>query len=695
LGISVKIGGVDKTEYVDARTLRIRDELTSKVNSASFDFICNDIAVAPIPGEAVLIEEGAKKLFSGRILSKEESFLPPNLLKYPVECIDHTRDLDKKLVYQMHCKDQKAGDIIKFIILYYTDGFTYNNVSDGPVISDISFDYIQVSEVFTKIAEICGYEWYVDYDKDIHFFDKNTYPAPFQLDDNQTDYKDLIINTDISQLRNRIFVKSSGLKDTFGEIFIYDGVATEWTCKFAPINRGREKLPDPDPEPTRGVWRCDFSHDDIYLAVPYEHVVFANKGIYIFKRENDSFKGLNFPDVTPNDDGHDTSFSPDSTYLALAHAGTPYVMIYKRDEDTFTKLTNPDVLPTGTGWGCDFSPDGVYLAVAHNNSPYITIYKRSGDTFNKLTSPADLPAGESFGCKFSPDGVYLAVAHDNTPFITIYKRSGDTFTKLDNPSTLPTGQGLNVAWTPDSIYLAIGHDVTPFITVYKRAGDVFSKIADPAELPTGPSYGVDFSPDGIQLAVAHSTTPFVTVYTRSGDILGKQTDPADLPGGNGKGVVFSHNGKYLVVGYFADPNIIIYKQFNPTIKVDGVIRTIGWDGVDNPLYYDFMLNEQTKVLSLGAAGGEMIDVGTSLGFSEKAAVKNYTHIIKSNPANKTGKIRRIELYAMPMQIYLIVKWLPFIVLILQDFLIIFLLEILNILVLFYQAQNKFLKLIWT
>jgi len=776
LGISVKIGGVDKTEYVDARTLSIRDELTSKVNSASFDFICNNIAVAPKPGQSVLIEEGAKKLFSGRILSKEESFLPPNLLKYPVECIDHTRDLDKKLVAESY-KDQKAGDIIKDIIYKYSkigiptgyndpdskwiyeisvydndvetyayteiellswgsflelnidsilcnkirffadplseyiteididvyyDGawhnvyegtfadkiweekslsgnysitkarirfynsyssslgahlcefnfgisatdFTTNNVSDGPTISEIAFDYVQISEALTKIAEICGYEWYVDYDKDIHFFAKNTYPAPFQLDDNQADYKDLIINTDISQLRNRIFIKSSGLKDTFGEIFIYDGVADQWTCKFAPINRGREKLPDPDRPPReQGIWRCDFSHDDIYLAVPYEHVVAANKGIYIYKRENDSFEILNYPDVTPNDDGHEASFSPDSTYLALAHAGTPYVMIYKRDEDTFTKLTNPDILPTGVGWGCDFSPDGVYLAVAHNNSPYITIYKRSGDTFTKLDNPADLPAGDAYGCKFSPDGVYLAVAHKTTPFITIYKRDGDTFTKLNNPAALPAGWGLNVAWTPDSVYLAVSHDVTPWVTVYKRALDVFTKIADPAELPAGACYGVDFSPDGIQLAVAHSTTPFVTIYTRSGDILGKQPDPDDLPGGNGKGAIFSHNNKYLAIGYFSDPNIIIYKQFLPTIKVDGVTKTIGWDGVDNPLYYDFMLNETTKVLSIGAAGGEMIDVGTLISKSEVVAYPKFTHINKSNPANKTGKITRIEMYA--------------------------------------------------
>lgn len=643
MGISVKIGGVDKTEYVDAKTLNISDELTSKVNSASFDFICNDVAVAPIPGEEVLIEEGTKKLFSGRILSKQESFLPPNLLKYPVECIDHTRDLDKKLVSESY-KDQKAGDIYKHIIDNYTTGFTYTNVSDGPIISEIAFDYVQVSEAITKIAEICGYEWYVDYDKDIHFFAKNTYPAPFQLDDNQADYKDLIINTDISQLRNRIFVKSSGLKDTFGELFIYDGVATEWNCKFAPINRKCEKLPDPSPTPSQGVWRCDFSYDDIYLAVPYKHIVASDKGICIYKRENDSFKILNYPDVLPNDDGMDTSFSPDSIYLALAHMSSPYVTIYKRNVDTFTKLTNPTDLPAGDGYSIDFSPDGVYLAVGCLNSPYLIIYKRAGDVFTKLANPTTMPTGSCYGCKFSPDGTYLAMAHVTSPNITIYKRAGDVFTKLDNPITLPTGNGRNVAWSPDSIYLAVGHDTTPFITVYKRENDVFTKINDPDEFPTGACYGVDFSPDGTQLVVAHSITPFISVYIRSGDNLSKQADYDDLPLGNGSGAIFSHNSKYLVIGCESKPYIIIYKRYSPIIKVDGITKSIGWDGVDNPLYYDFMLNEKTKVLSIGAAGTQLIDIGTLVSGSAVVAYPNFTHINKSNPANATGKITRIEMY---------------------------------------------------
>ena len=232
MGITVKIAGVDRTEYVDARSLSIIDELTSRVNSASFVFICNDIALAPTDGESILIEEGSTKLFSGRILTKEEDFLNPNLLKYQVECIDNTRDLDKKLVIESYV-NTLAGDIIKDIISKYTSGFTTTNVANGPTITRISFDYIQVSETITKIAETCGYEWYVDYDKDIHFFLKTAYPASFQLDDDQAHYRDLIINTDISQLRNRVYVKSSKYETLdFTELFIGDGETLTWTCKY-------------------------------------------------------------------------------------------------------------------------------------------------------------------------------------------------------------------------------------------------------------------------------------------------------------------------------------------------------------------------------------------------------------------------------------------------------------------------------
>ena len=643
-GITVKISGYDKTEYVDARTLKIRDELTSKVNSASFVFICNDIAVAPKTGEEVLIVEGTKKLFSGRILSKKESFLPPNLLKYPVECIDYTRDLDRKLIFESYV-DQKGGDIIKDIITKYTTGFTTANVDDGLKIKEIAFDFVQVSEALTKIAEICKFEWYIDYDKDIHFFNSFLNSAPFQLDDDQANYKDLIINTDISQLRNRIFIKSSRLKDAFGEVFIADGIATSWICRY----RAEIMLPTKlDTETLR--WNgtaTEFSHNDIYLAMGLDFVFPMPQcpDLRIYKRDGDTFAKIGDPDVLPTGNAFGVAWSSDDVYLAVGHEVSPRITIYKRDGDVFTKLDNPVALPADDGNGLSFGYNDTYLAISHKDSPYITIYKRAEDIFTKLPNPANLPTGDGQGASFSPDGIYLAVAHAASPYITIYKRTNDTFTKLPDPADPPTGDAHDVAFSPDGIYLAVGHTTTPFITIYERDGDTFTKLNNPAELPAGLVSGVAFAPNSTHLATAHNSSPYMTLYKRGGDTFVKTNDLSPLPTGDGLSAAFSYNNRYIAIGHKASPRLTIYKHTVPLIMIDGVYKTVGWDGIDNPLYFDFMLNDKTKVLSIGAAGTTMITMGNEA-IDRSASYKgHYTNINLNNPANASGKIKIIDIFA--------------------------------------------------
>ena len=59
------------------------------------------------------------------------------------------------------------------------------------------------------------------------------------------------------------------------------------------------------------------------------------------------------------------------------------------------KLSNPADLPTSNGYGVAFSPDGTYMSVAHDASPYITIYKPLGyDASTLFIVPMiDTPAG--------------------------------------------------------------------------------------------------------------------------------------------------------------------------------------------------------------------------------------------------------------------------------------------------------------
>ena len=128
------------------------------------------------------------------------------------------------------------------------------------------------------------------------------------------------------------------------------------------------------------------------------------KGMTKLVECNVSFKIKDTRYTISNPEGEEAEPTRDtSTYLAVGGnptADTP-LMIYKRSGDTFTKLDGPAIMPTNLSRDIDFSHNGTYLAVAHANSPYITIYKRSGDTFTKLNNPASLPSADVEAVAFS------------------------------------------------------------------------------------------------------------------------------------------------------------------------------------------------------------------------------------------------------------------------------------------------------
>ena len=245
-----------------------------------------------------------------------------------------------------------------------------------------------------------------------------------------------------------------------------------------------------------------------YLAVAHAGSPFVS----LYKPSGSTFNQLANPDILPSNTGYDVAFSRNTDYLAVAHSVSPFVTIYKRNVDTFTKLADPDILPTNIGYGVAFSPDDNYLAVAHVSAPYVTIYKRSGDTFTKLANPDILPASTSYGAVFSEDSTYLAITHNNSPYVTIYKRSGDTFTKLANPDILPASNARSAAFSRGTDYLVVGSNATG-IVYYKRLGDTFVKFK---ELPDGAVNSVAFSPSFLttrreHLGIGWNSAPYMTV----------------------------------------------------------------------------------------------------------------------------------------------------------------------------------------
>lgn len=94
--------------------------------------------------------------------------------------------------------------------LISSSAFTMANVKDADyILGSIKFNYEQVSAAIKQIAEMTGTDWYVDENKDLHFFAPDTIPAPFSLTDTSKNfvYNSLSIKTDSSSIKNTIIVR--------------------------------------------------------------------------------------------------------------------------------------------------------------------------------------------------------------------------------------------------------------------------------------------------------------------------------------------------------------------------------------------------------------------------------------------------------------------------------------------------------
>lgn len=207
---SVMIGGIDRTADILINTLSIQDIINDQVNTCQLSLV--DLSGNGIPetdDEIVITLNNGTKLFGGYITSISlSSKKMTGKVIASLTCTDYARLLDRNLVRRTY-ENMTDKEIIDDIVTRYCAGFgiTTTNVITGVTIEQISFNYIQPSQAIRKIAELTGRSWYIDYDKDIHYFPLTTNVAPFHIDTAENRYSNLNIKKDASQIKNRVYVR--------------------------------------------------------------------------------------------------------------------------------------------------------------------------------------------------------------------------------------------------------------------------------------------------------------------------------------------------------------------------------------------------------------------------------------------------------------------------------------------------------
>ncbi len=217
--LTLKINGTDRGTSIDWTTLTYTEVLTKEVDTLSFSVKKSGSKYVPTLGEQVELWQDSIKLFGGVVVEKDEKMLGGILIGYNITCKDWSYYLDGKLVAKNYA-NQTADEIFLDIISTYTSGFTVVNVkANAPLVTSIQFNYEQVTQSLIKLAQLVGWDWYVDPSMDLHFFDQETYTAPFQLDDTSGAFEwgSLEINQSVVDLRNSIFVRGGNYKKTIAE----------------------------------------------------------------------------------------------------------------------------------------------------------------------------------------------------------------------------------------------------------------------------------------------------------------------------------------------------------------------------------------------------------------------------------------------------------------------------------------------
>lgn len=148
------------------------------------------------------------------------------------------------------CSGAIAANSLFFDNMTATTGsFTIQNVKRGDIkFPDVRVPYQKASVITESIAKSSSLFWFIDYERDIHLFTASTTPAPWGITDSSLNYSKLVIDADVSKLKNRQIVigGEAPSQELYTQTVVADGEQTSFVLDYKP--KGLTMEIDADPQ---------------------------------------------------------------------------------------------------------------------------------------------------------------------------------------------------------------------------------------------------------------------------------------------------------------------------------------------------------------------------------------------------------------------------------------------------------------
>lgn len=265
--IGIVCRGQEVTRNIVRSSVRIENILSRQVDTCTFTVKqYGSFTFIPAVGNEVKIFNGADKIFAGNIVEINQTSQDYAIIEYSVKCNDYGRQLDRYLINDTF-ESKTVAQIINSIVDdkgLGSEGFTTSGVTLDDFISYVGFKYEPLSSVLNQLADILNADWYVDYNRVIHFFGRDDDDAPFGLTDSDGSYifDSLKIRRDNTQIKNVVYVRGGEfLGDTFTTQYISDGTQNVYPLPY--------RYEDIRVSVTGTVWDGGVDGTDNILGVDY------------------------------------------------------------------------------------------------------------------------------------------------------------------------------------------------------------------------------------------------------------------------------------------------------------------------------------------------------------------------------------------------------------------------------------------
>lgn len=219
--VQIKIDNIDKTNHIKWQGFKIKDNIYDEVDKLNFI----TIGYKPEIEEEIIVTFEGSTIFAGKISKIQNKRVGNSLDQYKITAKDYTASVNRRRPAKTY--DSKTIDyIIADLVSEYLPNFTTNNVDCDTELDFVILDRPTMGEALNELSDKVGYNWYIDYDKDIHFFEEGTEQGEMINETNGNLISNSIeVIEDASQLKNRVFVQGGEYVSDYNrdEFFTADG----------------------------------------------------------------------------------------------------------------------------------------------------------------------------------------------------------------------------------------------------------------------------------------------------------------------------------------------------------------------------------------------------------------------------------------------------------------------------------------